>query len=252
MTFATEIGSPDGEKLRVHRLGYKVEWKEDFALTRKEKSNQYQLSPTQRGRGLSLYPYTRSLYGIYLRLLSSTGSRTKPSHTTRTVPFSRTYSMNWKSSSPGSITWDRYGNTPSDAMCGRGASRLMSGDAANGRSTRFSPPANETIISSRGPHKHHWTLDRMLAHWLKEMDLIHDFSVDRVTERGSIYEVRVQKDAWFSKRIADRRRLWRVPSPARSRPVLLRRRGLDSSSLNSQKSICTRPSRVLWLTSLSM
>ena len=34
----------------------------------------------------------------------------------------------------------------------------------------------------------------MLAYWLKEMDLIHDFSVDRVAERGSIYEVRVQKE----------------------------------------------------------
>ena len=126
MTFATEIGSPDGEKLRVHRLGYKVSGR-DFALTRKEKSNQYQLSPTQQEEELSLYPYTRSLHGIYLRLLSSTGSRTKPSHTIRTALFSRTYSMNWKSSSPGSITWDRYGNTPSDAMYGRGASRLMSG-----------------------------------------------------------------------------------------------------------------------------
>ena len=41
--------------------------------------------------------------------------------------------------------------------------------------------------------KRTWTFDQMLAYWLKEMGLIHNFSVERISKTGSIYEVRVQK-----------------------------------------------------------
>ena len=50
MTFVTEIDSPNGERLRVRRLCYTFSGR-DFALTRKERSNQYQLSPTEQRPG---------------------------------------------------------------------------------------------------------------------------------------------------------------------------------------------------------
>ena len=50
MAFATEIDSPNGEKLRVRRLCYTFGG-QDFALTRKSTGNQCQLSPTQQGNG---------------------------------------------------------------------------------------------------------------------------------------------------------------------------------------------------------
>jgi predicted ATPase len=37
------------------------------------------------------------------------------------------------------------------------------------------------------------TLEQRIAHWLKELGLIHDFSVEAIAENSSIYQVRVQK-----------------------------------------------------------
>ena len=192
MTFVTEIDSPDGEKLRVHRLGYKVSGR-DFALTRKEKSNQYQLSPTQQEEGFRFirtpgrswdlpapfkfhgFPdqaityYQNSAFLPYLQHeLEEQFSRIYYLGPLREYPKRRYV---WSGSEP--VDVGRRGERAVDAIL-----------AARERNNYI----------HRGPHKHHWTLDRMLAHWLKEMDLIHDFSVDRVTERGSIYEVRVQKE----------------------------------------------------------
>ena len=46
---------------------------------------------------------------------------------------------------------------------------------------------------SRGKGKRKWTLEICVAHWLKEIGLIQDFSVNRVAT-SHIYEVRVKKD----------------------------------------------------------
>lgn len=37
------------------------------------------------------------------------------------------------------------------------------------------------------------TLEEMVATWLRELGMIHDFSVDRITEGGNLYQVRVRR-----------------------------------------------------------
>lgn len=37
------------------------------------------------------------------------------------------------------------------------------------------------------------TLEERVAHWLKELGLIHDFKVERIAEGSNLYQVRVQK-----------------------------------------------------------
>ena len=46
---------------------------------------------------------------------------------------------------------------------------------------------------SPGFRRKHQTLEERIAHWLKELGLIHDFSVESIAENSSIYQVRVQK-----------------------------------------------------------
>jgi predicted ATPase len=46
---------------------------------------------------------------------------------------------------------------------------------------------------SPGWKKKRQTLEERVAHWLKELGLIHDFKVEPIAEGNSIYQVRVQK-----------------------------------------------------------
>ena len=191
MTFATEIDSPDGEKLRVRRLDYQVGGK-DFALTRKDKSNEYQLSPTQQEEGFRFIrtpgrvwdlPAPFKFHGFPDQAITYYQNSAFLSDLQHELEeqFSRLYYLGplreypkrryiWSGGEP--VDVGRRGEWAIDAIL-----------AARERKSYI----------SRGPRKRYWTLDRMLAYWLKRMDLIHDFSVDRITEGGSIFEVRVQR-----------------------------------------------------------
>jgi predicted ATPase len=46
---------------------------------------------------------------------------------------------------------------------------------------------------SPGYRKKKQTLEQRVAHWLKELGLIHDFKVQRIAEGNNLYEVRVKK-----------------------------------------------------------
>ena len=76
----------------------------------------------------------------------------------------------WKGSEPADM--GRRGERVVDAML-----------AARGR---------EEYIST-GYKRKRRTLEERIAHWLKELGLIHDFSVEAIAENSSIYQVRVQK-----------------------------------------------------------
>ena len=76
----------------------------------------------------------------------------------------------WKGSEPADM--GRRGERVVDAML-----------AARERKAYLSP----------GPRRKRQTLEERIAHWLKELGLIHDFSVEAIAENSSIYQVRVQK-----------------------------------------------------------
>ncbi len=46
---------------------------------------------------------------------------------------------------------------------------------------------------SPGPRRRRQTIEERVAHWLKQLGLIHDFRVEPIAEGSSIYQVRVQK-----------------------------------------------------------
>jgi predicted ATPase len=46
---------------------------------------------------------------------------------------------------------------------------------------------------SPGPHKRRQTLEERIAFWLKELGLIHNFSVKAITEGSNLYQVQVRK-----------------------------------------------------------
>ncbi|MBU4273229.1 MAG: DUF3696 domain-containing protein [Planctomycetes bacterium] len=76
----------------------------------------------------------------------------------------------WKGSEPADM--GRRGERVVDAML-----------AARGRKTYISP----------GKHRPRLTLEERIARWLKELGLIHDFSVKAIAKDSSIYQVKVRK-----------------------------------------------------------
>jgi predicted ATPase len=76
------------------------------------------------------------------------------------------------------------GSEPSDM--GRRGERVVHAILASRPKGRY--------ISS-GPPKPKKSLEEKIAQWLKELGLIHSFSVERVTKGSNLYEVRVQKTA---------------------------------------------------------
>ncbi len=193
MAFSTEIDSPNGEKLRVHRLCYTFDG-QDFALTRKEKGNQYQLSPTTQGNGFRFVrthgrtwelPAPFKFHGFPDQVITYYQNTGFLPDLQRELEdqFSRVFYLGPLREYPKRrYVWS--GSEPIDV--GRRGERAIDALLA----ARDRKPDN---YINRGKRKRRWTLDRMLAHWLKEMDLIHDFSVERVSEKGSVYEVRVKK-----------------------------------------------------------
>jgi hypothetical protein len=80
----------------------------------------------------------------------------------------------WKGSEPADM--GRRGERVVDAML-----------AARGRKA--------DISTGRGRGRKLRTLEERIAYWLKELGLIHAFSVEPIAENSSIYQVRVQKSA---------------------------------------------------------
>ena len=192
MRFVTEIDSPDGEKLRVRRLSYQVGRKR-FALTRNERRNRYLLSPTRPGEDFRFIRTTGRLWGLpapfkfhgfpdqAITYYQNSAFLPDLQHELE-EQFSRLYYLGPLREYPKRrYVWS--GSEPVDV--GRRGERAVDAILAARERDKY---------IYRGRYKHRWTLDRMLAHWLEEMDLISGFSVDRITEGGSIYEVRVQKE----------------------------------------------------------
>ncbi len=191
MNFATEIDSPDGEKLRVRRLSYQVGGKR-FALTRNEKRNRYLLSPTRPGEDFRFIRTPGRPWGLpapfkfhgfpdqAITYYQNSAFLPDLQHELE-EQLSRLYYLGPLREYPKRrYVWS--GSEPVDV--GRRGERAV--DAILTARERKS-------YISRGRYKRRRTLDHMLAHWLKKMHLIHDFSVDRVAEGGSIFEVRVQR-----------------------------------------------------------
>ena len=78
-------------------------------------------------------------------------------------------------------------------MRGRDRNRRTWGGAASAWWTRCSRPESGKTYLSPGRRRKRQTLEERIAHWLKELGLIHDFSVEAIAEDSSIYQVRVQK-----------------------------------------------------------
>jgi len=192
LAFTSEIYAQDGEKLKVRKFAYNFGEKE-FAYTRKDKGNSYQLSPTKLGlpfrfircsgrawelpqpfkfhgfpdQTFSYYQNTKFLldFQVELEKLFSHIYYLGP---LRDYPKRRYI---WSGSEP--VDVGQRGERAIDAIL---AARDRGADIR------------------RGHNMQHWTLDRMLAHRLKEMGLIHSFSVERITESGNLYQVKVQKN----------------------------------------------------------
>ena len=190
--FSTTIESPDGEKLRIRRFTYHFA-DENFAFTKKETGNKYSLSPTKQGlpfrfirtpgRSWDLpqpfkfhgFPDQTFTYYQNTGFLADLQSELEKQFNCiyylgplREYPKRRYI---WSGSEPEDV--GRRGERAVDAIL-----------AARER--------GEYI--RRGYRKPRWTLDRMLAYRLKAMELIHDFSVARITEDGNLYQVKVQKN----------------------------------------------------------
>jgi hypothetical protein len=76
------------------------------------------------------------------------------------------------------------GSEPADM--GRRGERVVDALLASRQNGRYISP---------GYKKKKQTLEERVAHWLKELGLIHDFTVQRIAEGNNLYEVRVKKTA---------------------------------------------------------
>jgi predicted ATPase len=74
------------------------------------------------------------------------------------------------------------GSEPADM--GRRGERVVDALLASRQNGRYISP---------GYKRKKQTLEQRVAHWLKELGLIYDFSVERIAEGNNIYQVRVQK-----------------------------------------------------------
>jgi AAA15 family ATPase/GTPase len=191
MAFSTEIDCSDKGLARVKQLEYFFSNK-TFSLTRQESGNQYQLSPTQQGNGFRFIrtrgrnwdiPRPVKFYGFPDQVMTYYQN-------TVWLPdfqlelenlFSRIYYLGPLRDFPKRrYIWS--GGDPIDV--GQRGERAI--DAI------LAAKEKEPYIY-RGKRKHIWTLDTMLAHQLKELGLIHEFSVNPIAKGSNLYEVRVKK-----------------------------------------------------------
>ncbi len=192
LSFISQIDSADGEKMRIKKLCYGFS-DNAFCLTRKEKGNKYQLTPTKQnsdfrflrtqGRSWDL-PQPVKFHGFpdqTLTYYQNTGFLLDLQREFEDV-FSKIFYLGPLRDFPKRrYTWS--GSEPEDV--GRRGERAV--DAILAARDRGS-------YISRGYRRRRWSLDRMLAFRLKEMGLINSFSVRRIAEGSNLYQVFVKKD----------------------------------------------------------
>lgn len=194
LEFITEIDSPNGEKQRVRNFTYLFD-EHQFSLTRRETGNQYDLSPTKvessgfrfkRNVGKVWHlPKPFKFHGFpdqVITYFQNTGFLLDLQRQLEDQ-FSKTYYLGPLREYPKRrYTWS--GSEPEDV--GRRGEKAI--DAILAARER------ENYIS-RGYKKRHWSLERMLAHWLKELGLIHSFDIRRISKDGNTYQVYVQQSS---------------------------------------------------------
>jgi len=190
LAFSCQLGENGSERLAVSRLVYNLA-EHQFGLNRKgPSSGKYELTSEgeafrftrTQGRAWGLpapvkfYGFPDQVYAYY----QNAGFLSELQLAFESL-FGQLYYLGplrefpqrhyaWKGSEPADM--GRRGERVVDAML-----------AARERKADLSP----------GPRRRRQTLEERIAHWLKELGLIHDFSVEAIAKDSSIYQVRVQK-----------------------------------------------------------
>jgi len=196
LKFECEIGEQGTDRLAVSKLVYHL-GKDVFSLSRKGQGNaKYELKssgpefrfmrtqgrPWDLSAPVKFHGFPDQAYAFYQNagFLSSLQLELENL-------FGRVYYLGplrefpqrhypWKGSEPSDM--GRRGERVVDALL-----------AAKERGKYISP----------GPHRKRVSLEERVAHWLKELGLIHAFSVEPVAKESSIYQVRVQKTSSSAK-----------------------------------------------------
>lgn len=192
MAFSTEIDFSARGQTRVKRLEYCF-GDGVFSLTRKEAGNKYKLSPTLQGSDFRFVrmqgrkwdlPQPVKFHGFPDQVMTyyqNTGFLSDIQLELERL-FSRMFYLGPLREYPArQYIWS--GSEPIDV--GQRGERTI--DAILAAENR-----GKCIPHGKGMRRI-WTLNQMLAHQLKQLGLIHDFSVERIAEGSSPFEVRVQK-----------------------------------------------------------
>lgn len=197
MAFETVVDSENGEKMRVKKFTYEFSDTE-FSLSRKEAGNQYQLDLTKQQNGFRFMrtqgrpwdlPRPLKFYGFPDQVNTYYQNAGFLADLQRQLveQFDRIYYLGPLREYPQRrYVWS--GSEPIDV--GQRGERVVDAILAAREKGNY---------IRRGGRKRLWTLDKMLAHRLEELGLIHSFSVDRLDQKGNIYEVHVQKSRNSSK-----------------------------------------------------
>lgn len=191
MAFSTEIELAKEEKLLVRRLCYTFD-NQEFSLKKKEKGNKYQLGLTKpgggfrfirtRGRGWEL-PSPLRFHGFPDQALTyyQNSGFLRDLQRRLEEQFSRIYYLGPLREHPKRrYVWS--GSEPID-VGQRGQQAIHAILAARARGKYISP----------GRKKHKKTLEERVAFWLKELGLIHSFSVAPIDKGSGLFQVKVKR-----------------------------------------------------------
>ena len=191
MAFSTEIEFPTDKKLRVKRLGYTFDDRE-FTLSKKDKGNKYQLGPTKQGNGFRFIrtvgrtwdlPAPFKFHGFPNQVMTYYQNSEFLLDVQRQLEeqLSRIHYLGPLRNRPKRRhIWS--GNEPSNAGQ-RGEQVVPAILAARDRGRYISP----------GYRKQKQTLEDRVAFWLKQLGLIHSFSVVPTSRGSDLFEVKVKR-----------------------------------------------------------
>jgi len=191
MAFSTEIEFLKEEKLRVRQLCYTFE-DQEFTLTKKEKGNQYQLGPVRQGSDFRFIrtvgrkwelPVPFKFHGFPDQAVTYYQNSGFLPDLQRQLEdqFSRIHYLGPLREHPKRrYIWS--GGEPID-VGQRGERAIDAILAGRARGKHISP----------GPRKQRKTLEERIAFWLKELGLIHSFSVDSIDKRSGLFQVKVKR-----------------------------------------------------------
>ena len=191
MTFSTEIEFLKEEKLRVRRLCYTFAGQE-FILKKIEKGNKYQLDPAKQGSNFRFIrtvgrawelPGPFKFHGFPDQAVTYFENSGFLPDLQRQLEdqFSRIHYLGPLREHPKRrYIWS--GGEPID-VGQRGERAIDAILAARSRGKYISP----------GYRKQRKTLEERIAFWLKELGLIHSFSVDSIDKRSGLFQVKVKR-----------------------------------------------------------